>query len=135
MAALHHDASLLLAGSARGKRFLSIRCRCVLAAFVKQKRGCFLHEASVSGEGATQALDSRSPASAKQQRAQTDSILVVHLHELDSRAPFRRVPMDGPVWLRGEVLSQATRTAVFSGAAACLSCMTFSLSWLRLSSV
>ncbi len=105
MAALHHDASLLLARCASGKRFLSIRCRCVLAALVKQKRGRSLHEASVPGERATQALDSRAPAPTKQQRAQTNAILVVHLHELDSRAPFRRVPMDGPVLLRGEVLS------------------------------
>ena len=49
--------------------------------------------------------DSWAPASAKQQRAQASSILVVHPHELDSRAPLRRLPMNGSVRLRGEVLS------------------------------
>ncbi|WP_234023025.1 hypothetical protein [Sorangium cellulosum] len=48
---------------------------------------------------------SRMSAPPQQERAQASSILVVHVQELDSRAPLRCKPVDDCIRFRDEVLS------------------------------
>lgn len=50
-------------------------------------------------------VDSWMPAPAQKQRAQTSSVFIIHVQELDSCAPLSRQPADGSVRRRREMLS------------------------------